>query len=441
MSDARSGMLDAAIALGIRVLSAGLVFGLQVLLARLMPADGYGGFVTLWTWMLALGSFAALGFAESSVRFLPRYHLRGRVAALRNYWRFGLAMVFGASVALAIAAIAVAVGIGIADGPGLMLLLVALGLPFLAMEYFLEGVARSFGWFRLAALPVYIVRPILIGLICVGLSAAGIVLSLPIVGAVLIGSMALVTAGLALVLARRLRVVAPEGAAPTRRQRRLWLMASLPLLLLSGLEDLTGYGDVLVLSLLAEPEAVGIYFAAARSLALAGFVTYAMTLVAGRRFALDLAGKSRADLQDSILENTRMTLWATIAAVALALLAGPLLLGAFGEAFIAGYGVMVVLGAGMVVRAMAGQAGEAVIVLGRQREGLLVALGVLAIMTALALALVPLFGIVGAALASATAMTCRTLALALVLHRVEGLRILAFGLPRIRRKPLLSKPI
>ncbi|KKB10127.1 oligosaccharide flippase family protein [Devosia chinhatensis] len=427
------GTLDAIIALAIRVLSAGLVFALQVLLARLMPAEGYGGFVTLWTWMLALGSFAALGFAESSIRFLPRYQMRGHLAALGNYWRFGMACVFGASLVLASGAIAAALLFGIEAGPGLTILLVALGLPFLAMEYYLEGVARSFGWFRLAAVPVYVLRPILIGMGCILVSASGVPLTLPVVGAVLIGSMGVVTAGLALVLAGRLRRLAP-GRRPVRPgQRRLWLMASLPLLLLSGLDDLIGYGDVLVLSLLAEPEAVGIYFAAARSLALAGFVAYAMTLVAGRRFALDLAGRSRAALQDSVLASSRLTFWATLAAVAVALLAGPVLLGAFGEEFLAGYGVMAVLGLGLVIRAMAGQAGEALIVLGKQRAGIFVGLAVLGVTLALSFALVPLVGIVGAAMASAAAMMVRTIALAMVLERVAGLRVVSLGLPQIRR--------
>lgn len=422
--------MDAAIALGTRVLSAGLVFGLQVLLARLMPTDGYGGFVTLWTWMLALGSFAALGFAESSVRFLPRYQLRNRQAALRNYWQFGLRLVLGGSSTLALIAIGLALGIGAADGA---VLLVALGLPFLAIEYYLEGVARSFGWYRLAAVPVYIVRPALIGLVCLGIDAGGVSLTLPVVGAVLVGSMALVTIGLALVLARRLHRLAPAKSVPSRGQKRLWLRASLPLLVLSGLEDLTSYADVLMLTLLAPSDAVGIYFAAARSLALAGFVAYAMTLVAGRRFALDLAGKSKVALQESVLQSTRLTLWATVIAVVLALAAGPLLLGAFGPEFRDGYGVMLVLGGGMVVRAMAGQAGEALIVLGRQREGVLIGLGVLAVTTALALLLVPMFGILGAAVASAAAMACRTLALAFVLLQREQLRVLAFGLPLLAR--------
>ncbi len=419
------------LALGIRVASAGLVFGLQVLLARLMPADGYGGFVTLWTWMLALGSFAALGFAESSVRFLPRYRLRGRELALGQFWRFGLMTVSAGSAMLALVAIIVAMAIGTESGPGLMVLLVALGLPFLAMEYYLEGVARSFGWFRLAAIPVYILRPVLIGSICLGLAAAGVELSLPLVGAVLIGSMAAVAGGLALIMVRRIGAMARRRAAPGRKQARLWLRASLPLLILSGLDDLVGYADVLVLSVLADAEAVGIYFAAARCLALAGFVAYAMTLVAGPRFALDRAGQSRAVLQDSILESTRLTFWATLMAVAAALVAGPLLLGAFGPEFAAGQPVMWILGAGMVLRALGGQAGEALIVLGRQREGLLVGLGVLAVTATLALVLVPLWGMTGAALASAVAMAGRTVALIVVMQRVEGLKVWSVGLPRL----------
>lgn len=429
----RHGALDAAIALLIRVLSAALVFGLQVLLARLMPADSYGGFVTLWTWMLALGSFAALGFAESSVRFLPRYHLRGRQDALMGFWRHGLALVSGICGVGALLVAGLAGGLIGLDGVGLTIVLVAIGVPFLGVEYFFEGVARSFGWYRLAAVPVYIVRPLLIGGICLTLSAMGIELSLPVVGAVLVGSMAAVAAGLAALVAWRVRPMLGDGRAQTsRKQRRLWLMASLPLLLLSGLEDLNLYADILIVSVMLGPEAVGIYFAAARSLALAGFVAYAMTLVAGRQFALDLAGGVRSQLQDNVLAATRLTFWATLAAVVIALIAAPVLLGAFGPEFLVGQNVMLVLGLGMIVRSMAGQAGEVLIVGGRQREALMIGALVLVVNGGLSVALVPGFGLMGAAAATAIAMAARTLALIIVLWRVEGLRVAAFGLPSLR---------
>src|SRR5690554_4672144 len=206
MSERSSGgAVEAALAFAIRVLSAVLMLGLQVLLARLMPLDSYGGYVAAWTWMLALGSFAALGFAESSVRFLPRYRARGQEARLRAYWRFGLSLVMAVSTGLAVIAAVLAHMLGADGGPGLLVLLVGLGLPFLALEYYLEGIARSFGWFRLATVPVYIIRPLLIGAICLALVQAGMVLTLPLVGAILIAAMALVAIGVALVIAGRLR--------------------------------------------------------------------------------------------------------------------------------------------------------------------------------------------------------------------------------------------
>ncbi len=432
MSNRTRSLLDAITALGIRVLSAGLVFGLQVLLARLMPADTYGGYVTLWTWMLALGSFAALGFAESSVRFLPRYHLRGRQAAVEAFWQFGFKFVLLTSLLFGAAGVSMALVFG-AEGPWLTILLLALGLPFLGLEYYLEGVARSFGWFRLAAVPVYILRPILIGSAALALSASGVVLTLPLVGALLVGSMALVTVGMALLIRGRIATIAASGGKAGQRQGRLWLRATLPLLLLSGLEDLLSYADVLLLSLLAEPDAVGTYFAAARSLALAGFVAYAMTLVAGPRFALDRAGKTRAELQASVRQSSRLTFWATLVAVALAVVAGPMLLRSFGPEFVAGQPVMWVLGVGMILRSLGGQAGELIIVLGRQREGLVVGALALAFLTLCAWVLIPQWGLVGAATASALTMAARAMALCFVLWRTDKLAVIDIGLPSIRR--------
>jgi len=88
-----------------------------------------------------------------------------------------------------------------------------------------------------------------------------------------------------------------------------------------------------------------------------------------------------------------------------------------------------VLGLGMVARAMSGQSAEALVVLGRQREGLLVALGVVAVTVVGALALVPALGALGAAIASAIAMACRTVALAVLLWQREGLKVLSLGAP------------
>jgi O-antigen/teichoic acid export membrane protein len=427
--ESRGGFADAAVAFAIRVLGAGLVFVLQVLLARLMDLDGYGNYVTLWTWLMVVGNFGAFGFAESSVRFLPRYRARAREDRVHEFWRFGFRTVIAGSLALGVVAIAVSRLAGDAATPALIALYVGLALPFLAVEVYLEGVARSFGWFRLTIVPVYVLRPLLVGGACLALHFSGTAMTLALVGAVVVAATAAISCGLALVIARRLGPKPGAAAEPARR--RLWLRAAAPLLLVSCLDDLLTYADVIILGLMLRPEDVAVYFAAARTLALANFVFYAMYFVSGRGFALALAGADRDRLQARVLEASRLTFWLTLAAVGITLAAGRPLLGAFGTAFLDGWPVMLVLAAGLVAKALAGQAGEVLVVTGRQRENIALGAGVLAANVAFTVALVPALGVVGAAAGTALAMALRALALVLIVRRTAGLRIVALGLPAL----------
>jgi O-antigen/teichoic acid export membrane protein len=214
----------------------------------------------------------------------------------------------------------------------------------------------------------------------------------------------------------------------------VWVRASLPLLLVSGLEDLLAYCDVLILSLMLPGEDVGLYFAAARALALTNFVYYAMYLVSGRRFALDMADADKQRLQQSVRDASRLTFWLTIVAVALTLAAGPLLLRAFGPAFVAAYPVMAILAVGHIARAASGQAGELLIVAGRQRESILLGLAALALNVALTVALVVAFGVLGAAIGTALALTGRSVALAWVVKRTTGINAISLRLPDFKRQ-------
>src|SRR5690606_25257518 len=144
---------------------------------------------------------------------------------------------------------------------------------------------------------------------------------------------------------------------------------------------------------------------------------------------LDLASRDRAELQRSVHVASRLTFWSTLAAVAVTLLAGPFLLAAFGPAFVEGYGVMVILGLGLLAKALCGQAGELLVVAGRQRALIWLSGGVLIAGVVLSVLLVPALGMVGAATASALAMALRSAALALTVWHTEKLRVLAWSPP------------
>lgn len=430
----RAQLLDAAFTFAMRVASAGLVFVLQVFLARTMDLGDCGSYVTAWTWLVMLGAFMPLGFAESAVRFVPRYRARARHGSAVAFWRFGLRVVLLVSLLMAGIAAIVALAGGLADSrTGLIVLLVAAGLPFLAVQNFLEGIARAHGWYKLTSVPIYVIRPLLIMGGCGGLAWAGLSLSLVNVGSVVVAAMALVSLGLFAALVRAMwRQPMPAGDDEVTGSRRVWLKASLPLMVVAGMEDLLIYTDVLVLGAMLEPEQVSIYFAAARALALANFVYYAFYFVSARGFSISNALADREQLQQAVWAATRATFWFTALAVAATLAAGPWLLAAFGEGFAGGYPVMWILGAGLLARGLAGQSAELLITTGRQREILIAGMTAVLFNVGLSVLLIPHFGIEGAAAATAAAMVVRSLMQCLAVRRSLNLSVISLGLPSLR---------
>jgi O-antigen/teichoic acid export membrane protein len=144
---------------------------------------------------------------------------------------------------------------------------------------------------------------------------------------------------------------------------------------------------------------------------LAGYVYFAFTLISVREFSLARAGRDHDDLQRRVRRATRWTFWLTVPAVVGTIAAGHPLLSVFGPEYTTGYGVLAVLGLGMIAKASVGPAGDLLVVLGHQRANFAVAVMSLALNIALALVLIPLLGILGAAVATAASQAARAVAL------------------------------
>src|SRR3978361_661932 len=69
----------------IRVVSAGLAYLSQILLARWMGGSDYGVYVYVWTWVLLLGSMMDFGISASAQKLIPEYRTRGEHALLRGF--------------------------------------------------------------------------------------------------------------------------------------------------------------------------------------------------------------------------------------------------------------------------------------------------------------------------------------------------------------------
>ncbi len=432
------------VAFAIRVLSAVLVFVLQVFLARSMALESYGLFITASTWIIVIAGFSVLGFGESAQRFLPRYILRERWQEAQRFFHFGLAATVGVALCIAFCVAVFAVATWPEENVyRTVVLLIAIGLPFAVADFFLEGVGRAMGWFKLAIVPTYIIQPVLMVGVLIVAVYAGAEISVVLAGSTLIAVTAVLTFAKGVIIARRLRVAAgyPDVA---RRQStpslqpsvwsRHWLRASLPLMAVYGMDDFLVYSDVLLLGLLATPQDVGIYIAAVRCLAIANFIHYAFMLVTARKFSLANSGTDRHALQREVQEASQATFLLTVPAVLITLAAGYPLLRLFGEAFTAAWPVMIILGAGFIVRASIGQAFDLLAVTGHARAIVWISITCLVANVLLSLALIPLFGLIGAAAATSAVMMFRVIGLALATERLTGISSIAFiTAPRLAR--------
>src|SRR5258708_24480843 len=90
----------------IRVVSAGLAYLSQILLARWMGGSDYGVYVYVWTWVLLLGSMMDFGISVSAQKLIPEYRASGDHALLRGFLSGSRCMTFivSSTVSLLLAA-------------------------------------------------------------------------------------------------------------------------------------------------------------------------------------------------------------------------------------------------------------------------------------------------------------------------------------------------
>ena len=155
----------------IRVAAAGLAYGTQVLMARLMGEAGYGIFATAWVWIAILGHASLFGLSQSMCRFLPQYRARGEADLARGFLAGGAvaALASAGAAAAAGAALLWLAGGSLGEGRVLPLGLALATVPVFAVQDYLQAIARSQNWPVLAILPPYIVRQ---GLVAAAMVAA-----------------------------------------------------------------------------------------------------------------------------------------------------------------------------------------------------------------------------------------------------------------------------
>jgi O-antigen/teichoic acid export membrane protein len=199
------------------------------------------------------------------------------------------------------------------------------------------------------------------------------------------------------------------GAVERRFAFATWLSAAMPLLLIAACELALQSTDVLVVSHYLTPTHVAIYFAAAKTMSLIMFVHYAVGSAVANRFAALGARGDKEALRAFVKDAVHWTFWPSLAAAIAILALGMPLLWLFGPQFVEGYPVMLILVVGFLFRSSMGPAEFLLNMLGEQSLCAAVLVTTALLNIALNFALVPAFGLIGAA--TATSLSLVTVAL------------------------------
>jgi O-antigen/teichoic acid export membrane protein len=294
-------------------------------------------------------------------------------------------------------------------------------IPLYALTDVQDGIGRGNGWMSVALVPPYVLRPLLLLASMFVANRAG----LPMNAATAAGGAIVATwfAGLfqALSINKRVRATIPFVTRETDFSS--WLTISAPLLVILTAELLLQNTDILVVSRFMAPAEVGIYFAAGKTMALIMFVHYAVGSAVAHKFATLNARGDQDGLRTFVRDSVNWTFWPSLAGALVILVLGMPLLSLFGPQFEAGYPVMFILVIGFLFRSAMGPAEFLLNMLGEQKLCATVLFSAALLNIALNLALVPTYGMIGAATATALSLITAASLNALVVWRRLGIKM------------------
>lgn len=414
------------IAFSVRIISAFIAFVSQVLMARWMGSFEYGIFVLVWVTMVIVGNLACLGFHTSVIRFIPEYRERGMLAELR-----GIVMTSRLFVLIASTAIAALGALGvwllspfIENYYVVPFILGLILLPMIAMSDLVQGLARANSWALFALTPTFLIRPVLI------LAAMALMLLMgyaPDARTAIFAAIAATyttTIGQLLGVTSRMDRKIPAG--PVKVHFGQWFLVSLPIFLVESFFFLLTNADVLMVGAYMDPDDVAVYFATVKTLALVHFVYFAVKAGVAQRYAQFTHGKPEK-LAAFARETVSWTFWPSLIMALMVLVLGEPMLTLFGPDFTSGYPLLFLLVFGVVARAAVGPCESLLTMSGNQNICAAVYAMTLAFNIGLNVVLIPLFGLWGAAMATAFAMVFEASALSFTVWRKLGIVMAIFS--------------
>jgi O-antigen/teichoic acid export membrane protein len=391
---------------GIRLAHAAIGFITAILLARHLGPSDYGAY----TFVMAMVGFltipSELGIPGLAVREIA-------VANARKDWRsmrgFILRAHQGIAILCAVLVTAAAIGL-ILFGERIepvkrQCMWIALALvPLISFGALRGAMLRGLRKVLLGQLPEHVIRPAMLvaGILVILAVGSRQLTPQSVVGAQIVATAIAFCWGLVVFIRNRPAALRSAEAAFRTRE---WVQSSIPFGLSATLLLINGRTDILVLGMFREDSEVGIYRVAVQMALPVIFALTAVNSIQAPHIAHLFASRDMKRLQTMVTRSSQaiLALSGTAAFVVIAF-GEPLIRILFGPQYIAAHGPLVILAIGQLVNAGMGSVASLLNMTGHERDTTRIVLLAAMLNLTLNFTLTPIWGMIGAATATASTL-------------------------------------
>ncbi len=385
------------------IFTAALGYVFKVYLARVLGAENLGLYALGLTLTGFVGIFNMMGLHQSAVRFVAAYQAAGKPKELHAFLWGGGGLLLAANIALAVILLLFGptAAVRMYHSPALVpyLPLFALIMLFGSLNSFYGKVLAGYRDLKWRTLIVNFLGSPLNMLIAVLLIAAGMQLR----GYMLAQVLSTLMVGLMLLAAvRRFTPAAARFRAQTSFFPRpeVWSFSA-AMLGIGSLEFIMGQVDKIALGYYSNAREVGIYSIAAAVVVYVPLVLSSVNQIFAPTIADLHTRHDRAMLARLFQSLTKWVVGLTLPLALVIIIFARPLMRIFGHDFEVGWPVLIIGTVGQLVNCAVGSVGFLLLMSGNQKRFMKVLTVMTAVMVVLSVALIPRWGIVGAALAAA----------------------------------------
>jgi len=398
----------------------------QVILARILGIEQYGKYTFVFSWVVLLTVPACLGLTTGSVRIVSQLRASENWSNLKGFLRVAyffplLSILFIAPVALLI--------IGYLGNNDILRtswwIGIAFVLPLNALSSVQGGLLRGFkrpieSKFAGVTEPLVFILLLYLTFILYGKSTSEY-------SALVVKMIALFTSLLLyLWFLRRCRNSELNTTTATYSLRE-WVNISIPLLLFSGMAIILKRTDIIMLGYFAENVDVGVYAAVSRIANLTALGIAAVNTVANPLIAEYFTKSDFRSLQKITTQSARIVCASTLTLSLIVVLGWEYILMAFGTEFLVGRDSLFILAVGQLIVSVFGPLGQLLIMTKYERLSALMLFGTVVTNIIFNAILIPIWGIMGAALATTTANLLWTFVFFIIISKMLPIRLSILG--------------